>query len=394
MQHPKNLCKQSEVEKLKTSVRFLSIILVIITANLFYFSYNKQDGNNIGYSITNTIINSANQAPYLPRELSFAGEKVPLHDFEVRERMDQEILINTFRHAKTWMNLKRANRFFPLIEPILEKYKIPNDFKYLCVIESDLTNAVSPANAVGFWQILKGTALQYGLEVNDEYDERYDVEKSTEAACKYLIDAYKKFGNWTLAAASYNMGMGGLSKKITEQRVDNYYDLYLNQETSKYVFRILAIKLIFENPSLYGFNVTRENLYPQLSFTKVVVNHSIPNLVDFAIENNTNYKLLRYLNPSIRSNRLHNPSGKVYEIRIPNDAFFNYEQLKAESKYIFDVENQNTFHLYKTGDNESIEAIAAKFKISPEILEALNNQPRKKILPKGWLIVIPNSNKK
>ncbi|MBP7399241.1 MAG: lytic transglycosylase domain-containing protein, partial [Chitinophagales bacterium] len=189
----------------------------------------------------------------LPKELSFAGEKVPMQDFEVRERLDRELTVNSYWHSNTLQNLKLAHRWFPTIEKILAENNIPDDFKFVALAESGLRNVVSPASAEGYWQFLAGTAKEYGLKVNEQVDERYDVEKSTQAATKYFANAYKKFNNWTLAAASYNVGMGAIEKNLTYQDVSNYYDLYLNTETSRYIFRILAFKVIYENTEKFGF---------------------------------------------------------------------------------------------------------------------------------------------
>ncbi|WP_276977188.1 lytic transglycosylase domain-containing protein, partial [Flavobacterium filum] len=218
----------------------------------------------------------------LPSAIDFAGEKTPLHVADVRERFDREMIINTNLHSTTTLILKRANRTFPIIEPILKKYDIPDDFKYLAVIESGLANVVSPSGARGVWQFMPETAKEKGMEVNDFVDERYHLEKSTEAACKYLIDAKNKFGSWTLAAAAYNGGMGGINKQITNQQVNDYYDLLLTEETSRYVFRILALKEIMKNPVKYGFDLPKESLYHPIEVKKITVDSTITDLASFA----------------------------------------------------------------------------------------------------------------
>ena len=215
----------------------------------------------------------------VPNGLNFAGENVPLYSSEIWERFDNELLRNVYFQSNTLLYFKKANKFFPVIEPILEKYGVPDDFKYLAIIESGLENVVSPSGAAGFWQIMKKTAIEYGLEVNDEVDERYNLEKSTVAACNYLNDAYNQFGDWTIAAASYNMGRGGVNRRLKEQRVDNYYDLYLNSETARYVFRILAIKEILQNPQKYGFFFNDKDLYKMPNYTTVEVDSSITSLI-------------------------------------------------------------------------------------------------------------------
>lgn len=254
---------------------------------------------------------------YFPEAIDFAGEKTPLDIADVSERLDKELMINANLHASTQLIIKRANRAFEVIEPILKKNGVPDDFKYLAVIESRLENVVSPAGARGVWQFMPATGKQYGLEINDEVDERYHLAKSTEAACKYLIDAKEKFGSWTLAAASYNGGVAGVNRQITFQGVDNYYDLLLTEETSRYVFRILALKQIMQNPFKYGFNLLPADSYPVLPIKKVVVNTSIPDLAVFAKQQGINYKILKIHNPWLRDRELNNPKGKEYIFEIP-----------------------------------------------------------------------------
>lgn len=252
-----------------------------------------------------------------PESLSFAGADVPLGAFGVREKLDRELLVNTYWHSNTLLMFKRSNRWFPVIEPILERNGIPDDFKYLALIESGLTNAVSPAGATGFWQFMKSTGESYGLQINDEVDERYHVEKSTEAACKYLNDAYAKFGDWALVAASYNMGMGGVSKQLSRQKVDSYWDLLLNEETGRYVYRILAIKEILNNGSAYGFIVRPGDLYEPYTTREVTLDGSVNDLADFALQEGANYNILKTLNPWLRQSYLKNPSRKSYTIELP-----------------------------------------------------------------------------
>jgi hypothetical protein len=255
--------------------------------------------------------------PQLLAEVNLAGEPVPLHDYEVRERLEREILENTFRHAKTLLIMKRAGRYFPIIESILKEEGVPDDFKYLCVIESELSNVVSPAGAAGFWQFMKTTAVESGLEVSDEVDERYHLEKATRAACGYLKEARKRFGSWTNAAASYNMGMAGFDSKQKEQKQHSYYNLYLNQETSRYVFRILALKYIMKYPSYFNFNVDDRMLFPPVPLKKVEVDSTVESWVDFALQQGISYKLLLEANPWIRKPYLKNLKRKKYTVLIP-----------------------------------------------------------------------------
>lgn len=253
----------------------------------------------------------------IPESLTFAGESVPLHIADVRERLDRELHINTYWHNNTIFLIKRANRWLPQIEPILEKNGIPDDFKYLAVIEGGMMNVVSPSNAVGFWQLKKDAGKENGLEITREVDERYHPLKSTEAACSYLNKAFKKFGSWTNVAASYNRGMSGLQRAIDNQQVTSYYDLMLNDETSRYVFRILAIKEIIENPDKYSFNIDNEHLYQPEELQYIEVTESIDNLVAFAREQGINYKLLKRHNPWLRKEKLTIKRNKKYEIAIP-----------------------------------------------------------------------------
>ena len=253
----------------------------------------------------------------VPETMSFAGEPVPLEIPDVYERLDKELQINTYFHSNTLFLIKRANRWLPQIEKILKANNVPDDFKYLPLIESNLLNDVSPKNAVGYWQILKAAGKENGLEITDEVDERYDPLKATEAACRYLKQAYRKFGNWTLVAASYNRGMGGIERAIENQKVDNYYDLFLNEETSRYVFRILAIKEIVQHPIKYGFRVSPHHLYQEEPLRYVEVDETIRDLVTFAKQHRVNYKLIKRHNPWLRDEKLTVRKGNKYRIAIP-----------------------------------------------------------------------------
>jgi hypothetical protein len=252
-----------------------------------------------------------------PKQMNFAGEAVPYYINDVQERLDREMITNLNYHTNTTLVLKRANKAFQVIEPILKQYGVPDDFKYLAVIESSLVNAVSPAGARGVWQFMPETAKEKGMEVTDQVDERYHLEKSTIAACKYLLEAKNKFGDWTLAAASYNGGMGGISKRLQEQEVANFYDLLLTEETSRYVFRILALKEIMQNPAKYGFDMPKEVLYQPIAVKKIEVDSTINNLATFAKSQGINYKVLKIHNPWLRDKKLINKTGKKYELEIP-----------------------------------------------------------------------------
>ena len=254
-----------------------------------------------------------------PQGLNFAGEEIPIYSSEIWERIDKELLKNIYWQSNTMLYFKKANKYFPIIEPILKRYNIPDDFKYLAVIESGLDNVISPAGAAGFWQIMKATGREYGLEINNAIDERYNLEKATVVACEYLQDSYNRFGSWTMAAASYNMGKNGAKRKINDQYSNNYYNLYLNSESSRYVFRIIAVKEIMQNPRRYGFMFRDKDLYSMPNYRIVEVDSTIVNLSDFAKSYGVNYKLLKQFNPWLRAASLPDKSRRRYILKIPID---------------------------------------------------------------------------
>ena len=272
-------------------------------------------------SLTKTASNPNTMERYYPSSIDFAGEKTPLEVADVKERFDRELIVNRNLDASTLLIIKRANREFPIIEPILKKYGVPEDFKYLAVAESALINATSSAGAKGVWQFMPATAKEYGMEVSEEVDERYHLVKSTEAACQYLLNAKNKMGSWTLAAASYNGGLAGINRQIANQGENNYYDLLLTEETHRYVFRILALKDILQNPELYGFTLRENELYTGIPTRTVVVSESIPDLAAFAKQEGINYKILKVHNPWLRDRKLTIKPGKTYEIEIPTSGY-------------------------------------------------------------------------
>jgi hypothetical protein len=309
------------------------LTLIVLVAYTVYDKITRQ--TNIA---TDERLNMESFSIELPDKFDFCGESVPMKEADVRERFDKEMHINVYWHSSTYLVIKRANKWLPKIEKVLKEQGIPADFKYLAVTESGLTNVVSPAGATGFWQFIESTALNYGLVINEEIDERYDPVKSTYAACKYFKEAYRKFGNWTLVAASYNRGIGGMEKALQEQKAKSYYDLELNNETSRYLFRVLAFKEILENPQKYKFGLDRKNLYFPEQTKIVTVNTSINNLVDFALENGISYKSLKRFNPWLRSNKLTVKDNKIYQIEIPiydnddteDDLLLNLEEMFFE----------------------------------------------------------------
>jgi hypothetical protein len=303
------------------------ILLGVFALVLYQSSMDSVDVKNEDYYLkfkTDYGIYS----PPIPETLDFAGEDVPLNIFYVNEKLEREILVNTYWHSNTLLMFKRAARWFPVIEPILKRNGIPDDFKYLSLVESSFSNVTSPAGAKGFWQLMKSTAVEYGLEVNRQIDERYHVEKATEAACKYLSDAHKIFGNWTLVAAAYNMGMGGVRKQVDIQKASTYYDMSLNSETSRYVYRILAVKTIFSNPKAYGFRLRQKDLFPPLKYTTVTVDTTIADLAAFVKSYDISYKMLKELNPWMLTYYLPDASHKKYEIKIPAKEMMNYRELR------------------------------------------------------------------
>lgn len=296
---------------------FVSSIVGFLIGSAFqtssqYISFNLKEP-----ILSDISIEAPGSAPKLPIKLDFAGEAVPLKDIEVRERLDREIIVNSFRHSSTLLLMKRANQWTPTLIKILKEQGVPEDFAYLSMAESDLTQVSSPSNASGFWQFLKPTAIQYGLIVNDEVDQRFDIEKSTYAACKYLQDSYNQLGSWTLAAAGYNMGMSGVGRQAIEQGSNNYYDLYLNTETSRYVFRILALKLIHQNPSNFDYRIEASDLYEPYQYNEIPVSGSVNSWISFAKDNNISYKELRRHNPWIRTTSMKNSANNTFLVKIP-----------------------------------------------------------------------------
>ena len=299
----------------KYSYFFIFSILVFFF--LFVSSSYLNTSDNIHQQGFNTKYNV--YSVLKPADLKFANEKVPNISHDVWERLDKELLKNIYWQSNTMLYFKRANKYFPIIEDILAKNNIPDDFKYLALIESGFEYTVSPSGAAGFWQIMRGTAREYGLEVNYAIDERYNLRKSTEAACKYLKKAYQEFGSWTMAAAAYNMGINGVRRNIKKQGTNNYFNLHLNDETSRYVFRIIVIKEIMENPRKYGFVFRESDLYSYPETEQVRIDSTIADLYSFAREQNINYKILKKYNPWLRISKLPDESRRVYFIEIPKE---------------------------------------------------------------------------
>lgn len=300
----------------------LIVLLAIIIVSTVLINAVQQDPeikkeNSQEQVEKNTSETYVVKALKIPEDLSFAGERVPLEKPDVKERIDRELLVNTYWQSNGLLWLKRINKYFPIIEPILKEEGVPNDFKYLAVIESDLLNVTSPAGAKGMWQMLKTAARENGLEVNENVDERYNLEKATRAACKYLKGAKKRLGSWSLAAGAYHAGNHGIDKRMKQQLVTNYWDVLAGEMTERYVPRILAAKEILSNPEKYGFEFDEEDLYTIPANKTLKINKPITNIAAFAKKHGTYYKELKSLNPWLRENKLNNKSGKTYFIKIP-----------------------------------------------------------------------------
>tara|TARA_Y100000813_G_scaffold37064_1_gene24861 strand:+ start:4336 stop:5307 length:972 start_codon:yes stop_codon:yes gene_type:complete len=319
---------------MKKKVFFISssfILLLIIS--IFSFSSSE-------YSDSISVLKNLKEKytifaiPKPTKNIFFADERVPLENSDIWERYDKELLKNTYWQSNTLLLFKRAAKYFPIIEPILEKNNLPEDFKYLALIESGLENVTSPKGAKGFWQFLKSTATEFNLEVNSEVDERYHIQKSTQAACDFLNSAKDKFGSWTLAAAAYNMGKSGLLEQMNRQKSYSYYDLLLNNETSRYVFRILAIKEIIENPKKYGFQFRSEDLYKNIPTYLVMVDTTINSWADFSKDYGINYKILKLHNPWLRESYLKNKLNKKYFLEIPKKGNYFMQNNKTQSDIV------------------------------------------------------------
>jgi membrane-bound lytic murein transglycosylase D len=310
---------------LLTAFVLISTILIILSIALGFKGFKNNPEKD--YQEFDTVY--SNQSINLPEHVTFAGEKMPLENFDTWESLEREILISAYRHSSTILIIKRANRYLPVIERILEKNNIPDDFKYLVAAESEFSNMISPVGAVGFWQIMPETGREEGMEINTVVDERYDLEKSTQFACEFFLKSFEKYGNWTLAAASYNGGRAGIDEQIEIQRQNNYYDLLLAEETARYIFRAVAYKLIITDPESFGFYVEKDDLYPEVKYFNVKVDSTITNFSVFAEKFGTNYKMLKFLNPWLRKPYLTPKPNKEYLIKIPEEGMRNVEKAEA-----------------------------------------------------------------
>ncbi len=295
---------------------YLTALIVVLVILLLSFSKSTYKGGEIIFRESDHTYKPVE----IPDTVTFAGLTIPVSRFDIRECLDRELLVNSYFHSQTIRFIKLVPRYFPVIESILKEKGIPDDFKYLAVAESNMDpKAVSPANAVGFWQFMRGTGIEFGLEINSEVDERYHVEKATRAACNYLLKAYRKYGNWLLVAASYNSGNGHVEAQMAKQKSRSYFDLLLGEETDRYVYRIIALKMVLENPEKFGFKVDVSEKYPLIETRGVEVTGSVANLADFSGNYGISYKMLKIFNPWLRDNKLTNPNRKKYQVKIPVD---------------------------------------------------------------------------
>ena len=315
--------------------------------------------------------------PEIPKKITFCEELVPINQFDILERFEKEMIVNTYWHSKTLLTYKRSKKYFPVIEEILRKNNMPDDLKYLVVAESGLENVTSPAGAKGFWQFMEKTAQQYNLEINTEIDERYNLEKASQAACEYLQELYDMFNDWTLAAAAYNMGQNALKRNIKKQQVNNYYDLKLNNETSRYIFRIVAYKTIYESPEKYGFHITNHNFQENIETYSINISESIDDLAKYALDLGVNYKIIKNFNPWILKNNLTINNDKLYKLTVPTK---NHIYINSDINYdtIF----------YKIERKDDIYQIARKFNIDASKILYWNNIFPSEKLKKGNELII------
>jgi hypothetical protein len=294
----------------------LNVALAAILGGIYFSSFSGEEKTG-GFVKPTQAVKSLD----LDKAYNFCGEPLPMDNFDVRQRLDQELLRNIYYHSATILSLERAGMYFPVIEPILAKEGVPNDLKYLAVAESSLSNAISPAGARGVWQFMKSAGTQYGLEITDEVDERYDLEKATRAACKYLRDQNRRLGSWTLAAAAYNGGPDRIGNEKSNQRANNFYEMNLAaDETMRYVFRIVAIKEVMSHPADYEYNIDPSHIYKPLNnYRAVEVTSTIPNFGDYAVQNGTTYRMLKIYNPWLMDSKLTIRPGKKYTLRIPQN---------------------------------------------------------------------------
>lgn len=323
--------KKRRFSKRRINNALIALLAITLCVMLTYLFFRGRNANEAESDLRNhPAVPFTTNSVTIPDLVEFCGATIPLSRWDMRERFDRELNGFTYLHSTTLLYFKRANRYFPIIEPILKANGIPDDFKYLCLIESNLDQrALSPAKAAGLWQFMESTGKSYGLEITSQVDERYHIEKATEAACKYFKDAYRRYGDWVNVAASYNAGMGRISGNQGSQMVESAFDMLLVSETSRYVFRILAIKEVFSHPRKYGFTFKREDFYPVIPVNYVMVDYSIPDLALFAKEQGIDYYQLKEFNPWLRETSLTVKPGKEYALAIPEAKDLSYNPAKT-----------------------------------------------------------------
>ena len=318
--------------------RFTPYIIIAVVAFAFGCSLPLLTSSTTFNSETESVkseVPSLTAPPQVPTKVTFAGETIPLDRYDLRERMDRELMAFTYMHSTTMLTIKKANRYLPIIEPILRQQGVPDDLKYLAIIESSLnTLAKSSAGAAGMWQFMQTTGRQYGLEVNNNIDERYNIEKATVAACKYLKEGYEKYGNWLSVAASYNAGQARITSELSKQQAEKATDLWLVEETSRYMFRLLAAKEVFSNPQRFGFLLKREQLYPAMKYNEVTVTTGIDTLANFAKQHGISYRELKDANPWLRQDFLQNKSGRTYVLKIPTKESIRYNPKDTKAHHL------------------------------------------------------------
>jgi membrane-bound lytic murein transglycosylase D len=395
-------------------VFFVGFCALYVFFKCFLISPTK---NELSYANTNFYVLDLS----IPANLDFCGEKIPANNYEIRDDLKKEFFSSAYWKTNSQVLFRKAQKWFPYIEPILKQEGVPDDFKYLAVIESHLSNVTSPAGASGFWQLVPSSARNYGLEVNDNVDERYHVEKATHAACKHIKDAYAIFKNWTLSAAAYNLGIGGILNAIKRQKTNNYFDLLLNRETGSFVYRILAYKTLFASPGHFGIKKKKWSYFSKISFSTFKVDSSITDLSAFAKHIGSSIEIIKNFNPWLLQNTLNNPDKKIYEIRIPKNTRADYSSYVADLKCennlyapneytalnnvsLLDTSVSHTatntiisdittiYHLVK--DNESIKQIAESYNVKEEDIVAWNNLNDLKQAVKGQTLIIKGSSKK
>ena len=382
---------------------FAFFLVFVFTYILLKTLVIQPSPNALAYTNNNFYVLGLN----IPANLEFCGEKIPSNDFNIKKDLEKEFFTSAYWKNNSLVLFNKAQRWFPYIEPILKAEGVPDDFKYLCVIESHLSNASSSAGAAGFWQLVPGTARNYGLEVNGEVDERYDVEKATHAACEHIKDSYQVFHNWTLSAAAYNLGIGGIQNALARQNSDNYFDLLLNSETGSFVYRILAYKTLFSSPGHFGIKKKKLTYFSKIPYSVHKVDSSIVNLKAFANSIGSNLLEVRLFNPWLLRDALNNPERKVYEIKVPKNVQVDYtgyidDLIPEESNLIkspdapvvTDFLNLDTIPLSRTTIqhvvkvDEPLKSLATFFNVKEEDIRKWNNLKENENAVKGQTLVI------